>query len=89
MEEQIPRARQSHQVLSCMTDNECRMDKALDELDASADELSSTLVELRALFQEKRNKEFTEFFDVIRHGDESHQAWLKGVIEEFFKVKIT
>lgn len=43
----------------------------------------------RQKLQAQRNEEFTKFFEVIRHGDEVHQAWLKGAIEGFFKVRIT
>lgn len=44
---------------------------------------------LRQMVQQKENDKFTEFYEFIKHGDEAHQAWIKGAIEGFFKVKIS
>lgn len=65
------------------------MNPITKEVEHCPDEHGNQHVEtLKKLVQQKKDKEFTEFYEFIKHGDEAHQAWIKGAIEGFFKVKI-
>lgn len=77
------------------------MSKQLDEAPTNGNLESSVAIEryeelknqARKLMADKASHDLTiqmnDFFEVIKHGDEAHQAWLKGAIEGFFRVRLT
>lgn len=46
------------------------------------------IVRLKELFDEQESAKLSRFYKIIAHGDAAHRAWLKGVIEGYFKIKL-